>query len=318
MEPREANAVDRRARAHWTRRNATGRIGVVPAIRLTVVALVVTAGLLPSAARAAPADDRLTSVNTFAFAIGDGTLRGDVVRRYRDYRLIVVDGQEVTAAQVRRLRRARHIVLGYVSVGTVESWRPWYGRAKRYALEPYDDWPDERYADTSAAGYRTLMAGSVAPALLRKGLDGLFLDNVDMVREHRAQRRGMFTLVRQLRKVVDREPGRYLFAQNGEDLIGPVVPMLDGWNREDVTATYDHERSRYALVPRAERRAAVSALRRLRARGLLVTATDYTSSTESASTRTAVRVACAAGAVPFVSDIALRRIPARAPRCAAH
>ncbi|MEZ5081024.1 MAG: endo alpha-1,4 polygalactosaminidase [Thermoleophilia bacterium] len=279
------------------------------------MALAVTAGVLPSAAHAAPADRRLASVNTFAFAIGDGTLRGDVVRRYRDYRLVVVDGQGGDRARF-AASGAPGIVVGYVSVGTVESWRPWYGRAKRYALEPYDDWPGERYADTSAAGYRRLIAGSVAPALLRKGLDGLFLDNVDMVREHRAQRRGMFTLVRQLRKVVDRAPGRYLFAQNGEDVIGPVVPMLDGWNREDVTATYDHDGSRYALVSGAERRAAVSALRRFRARGLLVTSTDYTGSSATASARSAVRVACSAGAIPFVSDISLRRIPARAPRCA--
>ena len=266
-------------------------------------------------ASAAPSDPRLAHVETFAFGIGDGALSGDVARRFRDYDLVVVDGEGVTAAQVTRLRRGGRIVLGYLSVGTVEDYRSWYPRARRFAMEPYDDWPGERFADTSAPGYRTLIAGSVAPRMLAKGLDGLFLDNVDMVREHPAQRAGMFTLVRSLRAVLDAGRRRYLFAQNGEDVIGPVLPALDGWNREDVSTRYDFDAARYGLAPAAERRAAVAALRRIGRRGLLVTATDYTPGGTGSTVGVAVRTACGAGAVPFVSDIGLRRIPVRAPRC---
>lgn len=283
------------------------------AARITIAALAL--GIAVPSAAAAPADHRLAAVRTFAFAIGDGALAGDLTARFARYDLVVVDGEEVTAAQVRRLRRGGRIVLGYLSVGTVEEYRSWYPRARGYAMEPYADWPGERFADTSRAGYRALIAGTVAPAMLRKGLDGLFLDNVDMIREHPAQRAGMHRLVRMLRARLDAGRRRYLFAQNGEDVIGPMLPALDGWNREDVSTAYDFGARRYRLATPADRRAAVAALRRIGGRGLLVTATDYTADGTGVASRVAVRTACGAGAVPFVSDIGLRRIPATAPRC---
>lgn len=287
----------------------------MPVLPRIILAAAIASLIAAVPASATPSDPRLAGVETFAFGIGDGALAGDVARRFGGYDLVVVDGEGVTAAQVRRLRRGGRIVLGYLSVGTVEEYRSWYPRARPFAMEPYEDWPGERFADTSKAGYRALITGTVAPRMLAKGLDGLFLDNVDMVREHPAQRAGMFTLVRSLRGLLDTGRRRYLFAQNGEDVIGPVLPALDGWNREDVSTRYDFAAGRYGLAPAAERRAAVAALRRIGRRGLLVTATDYTADGSGAAFGVAVRTACGAGAVPYVSDIGLRRIPARAPAC---
>lgn len=283
-----------------------------------VIAAIAVAGAVAVPATAAPADPRLAAVRTFAFAIGDGGLDGDLARRYAGYDLVVVDGRLVTPAQVRLPRAGgRRVVLGYLSVGTIERWRPWYPAARRYALEPNPDWPGEWYADTAAPGYRRLIAERVAPAMLAKDLDGLFLDNVDMVREHPRRRAGMYALVHALRGVVDAgSRPRYLFAQNGEDVIAPVLPVLDGWNREDVATSYDFAARRYGPARPAERRAAVAALRAIGARGLLVTATDYTARASGAAVRGAVRTACAAGAIPFVSDIGLSRIPATPERCA--
>ena len=94
-----------------------------------------------------------------------------------------------------------------------------------------------------------------------------------------------------------------------------IAGHLDGWNREDVSATYDFEADEYRAASEAESRAARATLRRLRADGLLVTTTDYTSSAQDAAAADAVTVACREGAVPFVSDIDLRRIPARPVGC---
>ena len=60
--------------------------------------------------------------------------------------------------------------------------------------------------------------------------------------------------------------------------------------------------------------AAQAALTRISAAGLLVTATDYTAG-DSAAQAESVANACAAGAIPFVGDIALRRLPAQPLRC---
>ncbi len=258
-------------------------------------------------------DPRLAKVESFAFAIGDGALKGDFARRLWPFDLVVVDGVEARPAQVSALRAGGKVVLAYLSVGTIERYRPWYRRARPYRLGLWGDW-GEWYADTSRAGYRRLIARRVAPGLVRKGFDGLFLDNVDMIAGHPRQRRGMHRLVAALGRLVHRRGG-FLFAQNGEDVIGPSLRHLDGWNREDVSGTYSFRRRRYVAVRPREHRAAVRALRRFAARGLLVTATDYVRPGDLRSIDAARAAACAANALPYASDIGLRHVPREALRC---
>lgn len=281
---------------------------------LWAVTVAWAAALALAPAAAAPAADRpLDSVRTFALALGTGSLQGDLAVRYAGYDLVVIDGDEATAAQVAALRASGARVLGYLSVGTVERWRSWAPRAIPYRLGRVKGWAGERYADTSKAGYRDLIARDVAPPILAKGFDGLFLDNVDMIETHPRQRAGMFALVRRLAALVHARPGRALMAQNGARAITPVAGLLDAWNREDVTATWDG--MAYRSVPAAAHRTALAELRAMRRRGLVVTATDYTRADGTPLARHAVGSACAAGAVPFVSDIELRRLPAQPLRC---
>jgi uncharacterized protein (TIGR01370 family) len=218
------------------------------------------------------------------------------------------------AARVAQLRSGGPIVLGYLSVGTIEPYRPWYRKLRRYRLpDRFSDW-EEDYARVSAKGFRRAIAGRIAPKLMSKGFDGLFLDNVDMIETHPKQRRGMRRLVRGL-SVVVRARGGLLFAQNGERSIGPMLPLLDGWNREDVSWTYSFKRRRYERVPAAAIAAAQAALRRISAAGLLVTATDYVAAGDAAAEAESVAHACEAGVIPFTGDIRLRRLPAAPLRC---
>jgi polysaccharide biosynthesis protein PelA len=276
------------------------------------VVLAVLAGA--QSASAAPSHPKLREVRTFAFALGTGVLDGDVAARFAPYDLIVVDGEEATRSQVRGLRERGKVVLAYLSVGTIEPGRSWYRRAKPYRLPDRFEEFDEYYAATSRRGYRRLIARRVAPRMLRKGFDGLFLDNTDMIEDHRRQRRGMRLLVKALARLVHRR-GRVLFSQNGDRVIGPSLRYYDGWNREDVSWTYDFDRRRYRRVSRRATRAAQETLRRLARRGLLVTSSDYTRRGDTAAEQYAVRNSCAAGALPFVTNIQITRIPARPFLC---
>ncbi len=175
----------RRARAVPSRVAARGPANV-SGTRTAVAALVALALAGPPCAGAAPSPEpgtaeRLGAVRSFALAIGDGALGGRLDRRYGDYDLVVLDGAEASSAKVAALRASGAIVLGYLSVGTIERYRWWYPAARRYRLERWGDWPDEHFADVSRPGYRRLIARRVAPRMLARGFDGLFLDNVDMI-----------------------------------------------------------------------------------------------------------------------------------------
>ncbi len=191
------------------------------------------------AAAAHPVDGSATvPARSFAFAIGNGNLSGgprEVADRLGGFDLVVVDGELASADEVAALRADGVTVLGYLSVGTIEKWRSWYPRLKRFRLGAWADWKDEWFADVSKPKLRRVVAGEIAPQLLAKGFDGLFLDNVDMVetRNHADQRDGMRELVMSLATLAHAD-GRLLFAQNGAGILDRLglVDALDGWNRE--------------------------------------------------------------------------------------
>ena len=258
-----------------------------------------------------------TPATSFAFAIGNGMLAGgaaEVADRLGSFGLVVVDGELATADEVAALRARGVTVLAYLSVGTIEKWRSWYPDLKRFRLGAWADWKDEWFADVSRAKLRRQLADRIAPQILAKGFDGLLLDNVDMIetRNHGAQRPGMRKLVLALADLVHGQ-GRLLFTQNGHwglETLG-LIDAIDGWNREDVTWTYDFDRKRYVHQRPGATRAALAELRDMQERGLLTTATDYTPSGDSQALEEAVANACGAGALPYVSDIGLtaRRLP---------
>jgi endo-alpha-1,4-polygalactosaminidase (GH114 family) len=144
--------------------------------------------------------------------------------------------------------------------------------------------------------------------LKNKRFDGLFLDNTDMVETHPRRKPGMRRLVKSLAKTTHAKH-RLLFAQNGDETVKPLLRYLDGWNREDVSFTYDFDARRYEAQPPSATTRAQKALERIAAAGLLVTATDYVAAGDDSATDTARENACAAGALPFVSDINLTRLP---------
>jgi uncharacterized protein (TIGR01370 family) len=273
---------------------------------IVTLALLATLAVTASACAATP-KQRLRSAETWAFAIGTGA-RAKVLERPGAYDLVVVDGEEVSARQVRLLRSRGALVLGYLSVGTIERWRWWYSAASPYKLELWDDW-GEWYARVSRQGFRDLIAERVAPRMLRKGLHGLFLDNTDMVETHAGQRDGMKALVARLARRVHRSD-KLLFTQNGEGSVGPTLRHYDGWNREDVTWTYDFDRGQYVRVGSADHADALAAIRRIRDRGLFVTTTDYVANGSPDAVSEAVEASCDAGAIPYVSNIQLSRVPA--------
>jgi len=253
---------------------------------------------------------RVPGVQTWALAIGDGALSGGtdaVVGRLGAFDLVVIDAEETAPDQVAALQDAGTLVLGYLSVGTIEPQRSWYPELEPYATEGLEDW-DEYYADVSDPDYRDAII-QVALDVLDKGFDGLFLDNVDMVESHPDHEAAMRGLVSRL-SVQVRATDRVLFAQNADEFAVTLAPFLDGWNREDVTFGYDFAADEYARTTPEARAEALAAVAGMLDAGVLVTTTDYVPAAGSAQEDEAVEISRDAGALPYVSDIELERIPA--------
>jgi endo-alpha-1,4-polygalactosaminidase (GH114 family) len=285
---------------------------------VAAVAVVVASGGSAPAGEARA--ERGTAHESFAFAIGNGTVGGSaqaVAARLGRFDLVVVDGEDAKAQAVEAIQAEDTDVIAYLSVGTIEKWRKWYDQIKRYRLSAWQDWRDEWYADTSRAGLRRKLVAIAEDEILVKGFDGLFLDNVDMVevKRHKPQREGMGKLVADLDELVG---GRMLFAQNGapgvlegypQDGVDPLIDHLDGWNREDVTYTYDFDTGDYERTRTADRNAALEELQEIGGEGLITTATDYTGLQGGFGEQEceAVTNALGVGALPYLADIGLTK-----------
>jgi uncharacterized protein (TIGR01370 family) len=222
--------------------------------------------------------------------------------------LIVVDGLPEAAgddaaarARLEAARRTGALVIAYLSVGTVEDWRP-------YALEvpsewtfgPVPGWAGERYVDARAEGWHRIMARAAA-GLQALGFDGLFLDNLDVAEDRPQTKDAIVALVEGIRAAAG---DVLLIAQNGLATIDRLP--VDAISREDTWSRW--EDGRYGPSAPRETAAILAGLRRQRARGLVVLTLDYTQPGDPRAEEIVAR-SRAEGFVPAVSVLALDRAP---------
>lgn len=121
-----------------------------------------------------------TPVHSQDFGIFLGVSDEDIYDRSRGYELIVTDGQDISAETVQKLKDDRHVVYGYLSIGSLETYRPYYDEFKEIALARYENWPDEYWIDVSDHDWQAFVINTLAPDLKARGFDGVFIDNTDV------------------------------------------------------------------------------------------------------------------------------------------
>jgi cysteinyl-tRNA synthetase len=118
---------------------------------------------------------------------------GDIDEIASKFRVINLDADpdaaNVTDEQIAALRAGgKNRVISYLDVGSCETYRSYYAKCEEtgalttvYSAE----YPDEKWANLSNAKYQSLIVDVIAPALAARGVDGFFLDNMEVV-EHGA------------------------------------------------------------------------------------------------------------------------------------
>jgi len=179
------------------------------------------------------------------------------------FRILNIDADpgvgNFTPEQVTQLKAGgKNRVISYLNLGAMESFRTYWtqvpagfvsGKANTAArLSPYAGYPDESWIDLSNPDYQHLVLDYIAPRLVAQGVDGFFLDNLELV-EHGPQdkngpcspacRQGGLDLVRRLR---EKYPNLLIVMQNATGDVtrlgttaGVSFPsLLDGISHEEV------------------------------------------------------------------------------------
>lgn len=128
---------------------------------------------------------------------GNATQMGDLDKVAATFRIINIDADPTTnnfsPAQIAQLRAGgQNRVISYLNVGACEMSRSYWSSAPGYVacgantaaqIGPYSGYPDEVWMNVANPDYQKLIVEYVAPRLAAQGVDGFFLDNLELV-EH--------------------------------------------------------------------------------------------------------------------------------------
>ena len=72
------------------------------------------------------------------------------LKRLHPYRTVVIEPNTFTAEQITALQAEGKTVYGYLNLGSLENYRPYYERFTSLTLAPYENWPEEHWVDVSS------------------------------------------------------------------------------------------------------------------------------------------------------------------------
>ncbi|MBO4390307.1 MAG: endo alpha-1,4 polygalactosaminidase [Lachnospiraceae bacterium] len=96
------------------------------------------------------------------------------------YDILVIDAQYYSEEQIAKLHAEGKTVYSYINVGSIENFRPYYDDYVDLTIAKYEHWDEERWIDVSSREWQDFLLNRLAPEILGKGVDGLFVDNTDV------------------------------------------------------------------------------------------------------------------------------------------
>lgn len=212
--------------------------------------------------------------------------------------------------------RPRPIYLGYLSLGEVDPFRPYFEAVEREGLLAgvNDRW-GSHFVDLRDPRWSARVLDELLPALLDRGFDGVLLDTLDsslyLEEQEPIRFKGMQdAAVRLVRQIRTRYPGLRIAMNRAYALLPRIDGELDYLLAESVYGGYDFERKTYVPVTRAESQAQLKLLHatRLRRPALDILTLDYWNPADTAGIARVYRKQKANGFHPYVSTILLDRI----------
>lgn len=180
---------------------------------------------------------------------------GEQLERLQDYRLVVIEPAELEAEQIRALHEEGRTVYGYLDIGSLEEYRPYYDRFQHLTMDVYEDWPDEWWIDVSSPEWQSFVVDELGKRYADMGLDGFFLDNADVYYRYPTEEifKGLCSLLKGLRAY-----DIPLIINGGDTFVsrcmdeGTAPALFDGIDQETVFTSIDFQNESYGRQEEAD------------------------------------------------------------------
>ena len=172
------------------------------------------------------------------------SIEGKDKNKIKDYKTVVIDAQYFTKSDISYLKNNGQTVYSYLNIGSIEDFRPYYDDYVDITFDEYENWEEERWVDVSNKRWQDFILNNLSKELLTKGIDGFFIDNVDVYYYSLARQDIFDGLVIILTGLKDMDT--YLSINGGDTFVtryldetGSVDDIMDAVNQETVFSKID-------------------------------------------------------------------------------
>ncbi len=196
-----------------------------------------------------------------------------------EYNYIVLDAQNYNEKELEDPVTNYSYVLSYINVGSLEDFRDYYDEYKDLALGEYEGWEGEVWVNVSDERWQKFILEELAPSLMDKGIDGFFVDNLDVYYEYPTEEilSGLTVIMEGLKDM-----GIPVFINGGDafldaytDAGGDVFEVTDGINQECVFTKVNPDGS-FDRADEEDTEYFKKYLEKYSSRGVCIWVTEYT------------------------------------------
>lgn len=185
-------------------------------------------------------------ITDYVVAIGEDP---ENIIKVKNVGVLVIDADYYTAEEIDQLKRNNvSEIYTYLNIGSIENFRDYYKQYEAYTLGEYDNWPNERWIDVSNSKWQEFIDDKVNE-LSQKGIDGFFVDNIDVYYLYPSDEiyQGIVDILLRIKKTDKKviiNGGECFVKKYIEDEnIGPG--LFGGINQESVYTKYNFETKEY-------------------------------------------------------------------------
>jgi hypothetical protein len=161
------------------------------------------------------------------------------------YDIVVLESAYFDSEDVAVLKQQNNRVLGYVSLGEVNEAAAHFPEIKELTLGKNDIWNSHILDIDNQETREALFA--IFEHNMTKGLDGMFLDNIDNYTVFGPTPHKKEGLVKFLRDLEIRFPEIFLFQNAGVSILEDTFPHVDAIAKESIATDFDFKEEKYKL-----------------------------------------------------------------------
>lgn len=217
--------------------------------------------------------------SSWAIIIGT-TLHGNAAR-LKNYKNVVIDVQNYYPSEIKKLKAGGRKIYSYLSIGSLERYRPYYNRFKKYTLGRYENWDDERWMNVAKKSWQDFIVDKLVASVRRKGADGLWLDNTDVYYKYHRESiyKGLLSIVTRIHR-----KGIPIYINGGDQFVTRLIKSGKGklikgvFQEEVITRIISYDRNRFGRQTSGDRKYFDAYLRKVKKAGLVAAVLEYTKS----------------------------------------